>query len=189
MNLSRTSITWLAVSMMIAAAGIGVWMWQRVQNDDEVATLKNQISVFEQNNTNNGQSSPTNINEDDNNSQVSSSGNETNNSVNSSNLPVVIFDPSGLFNDALKQSIKQNITEPMTLYQQYQNQPVVAFHVQTSQVEGEYSVTAIMQNEAYSQFMIGGDKGIKWIPVCMDRCTFSEEFSTKYPDIVSETNP
>jgi hypothetical protein len=153
-------------------------MWQRQQNDDEVANLKQRLATLEQSaqTSDNSTSAKTSLTNPVDNTLESTSPN-----------PIIIFEPAGLFTDNIKNTITSKVLEPYALYASDEGTNVVAFHVQTAQVEGQYTVTAINSDESYSGFLIGGDYGFNWVPTCLDQCNFSDEFKAKYPDIVSSS--
>lgn len=111
-------------------------------------------------------------------------------------LPVVIFTPGGLFEEALKQEITTKLIEPYVDYQKDQgsNAPV-SIHVQhsvTNSSDPEFAVDVIYGNEVYEGFLYGDNTKTDqpWYqPQCLDACEFSDDYKTKYPEVVAGSTP
>ncbi len=155
--------------MLTAAIGVGLVIWQRNSFADERSQLQAKINRLE---------------EQLNAKEVITTENEA--KAGNTIVPVVVFNPRGLFSDSLVEEFRNKIINPITLYAHDNGNQVNSFFIETSQVEGEYSVNVIYVDGSYEAFLTGGENGIKWVPECMSGCNFSDTFRDKYPDIVRQ---
>lgn len=109
--------------------------------------------------------------------------------------PVVVFEAEGAFPSGVVSQIRSKVVEPFIDFKK-DNQPGELVSVQVSlnphpsKNEFPYLLNAIYKNGGNEGFVIRQTNGvIDWyIPECLNGCQFSEEFSTKYPEIVELTN-
>lgn len=179
--MKKQTITWLAITLLVAAAGSGLWLWQRQQNDDEVAALNDRIEDLRAQTTNQNQAG-------NNQAQDTQTAPDTTGSAASASAPVV-FDPPGSFSAQLQQTLKDKAISPHHHYSLDQNHLVAAYYVSQSQQANEYAITAIFSggDNEYEGFLVSSNDDLNWTPVCLDQCQFSDEFKATYPEIVERT--
>lgn len=168
---TKIHVTWITVLLLTIATGIGLFLWQRQQNDDEVAKLSSQLAAFT--NTSNNEAANTDNQSNPNLSATSSI----------EKLPVVVFEPAGLFTDVVIEEFRDQVINPITQYSADIENPVTAFLIETTPIEGEYIVNIIHDNGIYEGFLTGGSEAISWTPQCLDTCNLSETFKSRFPDI------
>jgi len=170
--MSKQTVTWLTIVMLTAAAGIGLALWQRNNYAGERANLLAQISNLKQKLSNSMEP------------EVITTENEA--KAGNTVIPVVVFNPRGLFDEDTIDTFRDKIINPMTLYARDKGNQINSFFIETSQVSGEYVVNVIYVDGSYESFLTGGSQGIRWMPECEDGCNFSEAFRQKYPDIANQ---
>lgn len=109
-------------------------------------------------------------------------------------LPAIAFIPS-VFSDSEKQQLRTRVLNPYIDWDKENPNPqdrYVAVYVErTDSLDYKYSINSISGNGGWGGFLYGNDNQAVlplWTPDCMGRCTFSESFKKKYPEVVSEYN-
>jgi hypothetical protein len=109
----------------------------------------------------------------------------------------VAFSPSGKFSVELKKDLETRLAQPFI---DYNNDPKhnmirvasITFNYLDSDTAGYLPVAmdAVLENGGTNGQLVfkekGNEKPAWFMPECMITCTFSEEFSTKYPALVAE---
>lgn len=109
-------------------------------------------------------------------------------------LPVVIFTPSGLFDDAMKQELQEKVIDPYFDYHNSDEIDFVAMQIELiSEAESPsgymYTVEAMSKNGIYHGFLHGtyGEESLPYyVPECMGSCPFTDEYKEKYPHVVAD---
>lgn len=105
-------------------------------------------------------------------------------------LPVVVYEPSGLFNNKDKEELAKKVIQP---YFDYNNEKEMVFIaiIINKDVSAKYSYMAINKNGGYESSVLTkkNDQFDYWVPDCMGPCEFSQSFKDKYPEIVKLANP
>lgn len=100
---------------------------------------------------------------------------------------IVVFAPGGLFNAGEKEYLTKNVTQPMVLYHQLTNSPLVSLMVEKSAANArEVRIFGIQQNGAYSGLIHPINQA--WVPDCFNQtCSnIPEKFRTLYPALYQE---
>jgi hypothetical protein len=175
MGLSKVHTTWFTIALLVAAAGAGLFLWQRQQNDDEIQRLKEQIATL----------SGVPVAELESSTPTETASEEIESTI--KQLPVVVFEPAGRFDDALIATFRDEVINPLTQYSADNGIQVTAFLIEPAQTEDEYVVNTIYADGAYSGFLTGSPD-ISWTPECLDApCELSDIFVTRFPDIAERT--
>ena len=105
-------------------------------------------------------------------------------------LPVVVYEPSGLFNDKDKEELNKKVTGPFFDYNNEKEMIFIAIII-NKDVSAKYSYMAINKNGGYESSVLTkkNDQFDYWVPGCMGPCEFSQSFKDKYPEIVKLANP
>lgn len=107
---------------------------------------------------------------------------------------VVVYEPSGAFNDKEKSELQEKLVGPLADYEpdKYisiiieENSPDVFVGGDS---DDKYLVTAIGEDGVVISFVYGSKKdGIDWyVPECGESdCEFSDEYRQKYPEVVKQ---
>ena len=118
------------------------------------------------------------------------------NDTNQVKLPVVVFTPEGLFDDAEKTEISNKLIQPYIDLKKEDGtvNQTVSIHVQhptEGDTNKEYSVDIISEGGAYEGFLYGDSTKTTqpWYePVCFEGCEFSEAYQQKYPELIEQYN-
>ncbi len=147
---------------------------------------KPEIAQTQNNNQNNSIETPSNTAND---------SNKNNNSQTPPvKLPVIAFIPD-VFSNTEKQQIQTRLLDPLIDWNK--DSPETDYHYvsitvkKTDSLDYKYSINSVSANGGWGGFLYGTDSQAViplWTPDCMGRCTFSESFKKKYPEVVSEYN-
>ena len=101
-------------------------------------------------------------------------------------LPVIVYEPSGLFSVDDKQDLTNKIVNPFFDYNNETEINFIAMIIDKNQ-SGEYGFLAIHKNGGYNSQVVTkqGSKFDYWYPECMEVCQFSESYKQKYPEVVT----
>lgn len=178
MALNKVQTSWLAVVMLVAAAGIGAFLWQRNQNDDEVMRLRQQLidSGIEI-----AQSEPTS----DAAVELAESADEE--AANNCN-PSIVHEPTGLFSDTQRMELAGKLSHPLRDYYADESSCPASINISVESESDEYIVHVIFGHDKYTSFLYGdkaADSQPWWFPECLDApCEFSDAFRAAYPEVV-----
>ena len=125
----------------------------------------------------------------------------TDSSINcpSLDLPVVVFGSplSKEQNPSKNMEIQKKVVNPYVDYFKHTSKesPLLSLLIQQQNNENlndqyPYSLVGIFSNgvNSWESLMQTGGELDWWIPTCMEKCDYSEEFIQKYPEIVSKTD-
>jgi hypothetical protein len=107
-------------------------------------------------------------------------------------LPVIVYEPSGLFNAGDKEQLSNKIINPFFDYNNEKEINFIAMVVSKKPSEEyEYSFMAIHKDGGYQSSVIVKQNGVfgYWFPECMGPCEFSQSYKEKYPEVVKRANP
>lgn len=107
-------------------------------------------------------------------------------------LPVVVYEPSGLFSPSDKEELNNKVIKPFFDYNNEKETNFIAMVISKRTAEKyEYSFLAINKNGGYMSSVITkqNEKFDYWVPACMDVCEFSQAYKEKYPEVVKLANP
>ena len=112
-----------------------------------------------------------------------------------SELPVVVFTPEGVFSDQEKEELKEKLVNPMV---DYNPDTFVSINIEIysqdkfvgGATDDKYIIATVGKPDKGGSggFIYGSKKkGIDWwTPDCLDKCEFSEEYKTKYPEVIKK---
>lgn len=105
-------------------------------------------------------------------------------------LPVVVYEPSGLFSDKDKEELAKKVIQPFFDYNNEEEMIFIAMVINKDE-SAKYSYMAINKNGGYESSVLTkkNDQFEYWVPDCMGPCEFSQSFKGKYPEIVKLANP
>lgn len=112
-------------------------------------------------------------------------------------LPVVVFTPNGVFSDEDKKELTDKVIDPMVDYTPDVYVSIdVEIYSQDKFVGGstddKYIISTVGKpgKGGTGGFIYGSKtKGIDyWVPDCLNKCEFSDEYKAKYPEVVDKYN-
>ncbi len=103
---------------------------------------------------------------------------------------IVVFEPGGLFSDAVRLELQTKLVKPYIAYNQDESVKPISMHITTPDTSpGQWAVFVINENGGYFSFLFGNDGTAAqdwWYPECLDGvCTFTDEFKANYPEVVT----
>lgn len=104
---------------------------------------------------------------------------------------VIVFRPAGVFNDPEKDEIRKKFTNPFLDYENEHGFSYVAVIIEKAKNVGnyKYSFDAIGKKGETHDFLFGTKEPLEyWTADCLDKCTFSEGYAKKYPEVVQQSN-
>ena len=110
-------------------------------------------------------------------------------------LPVVVFTPDGIFTEEEKKELNDKVINPLVDYTPDVYVSIdVEIYSQDKFVNGDsdnkYIITTIGKpgKGGTGGFIYGSkSKGIDyWTPDCLDKCEFTDDYKTKYPEVVAK---
>lgn len=107
------------------------------------------------------------------------------------NLPVVTYERAGLGNDALFAEFDQKLVGPLRDWALDNGHTLLTLNIEIPENDGEEFIYTAIYDDGGSEGSIFGSKGEPldwWVPSCLDQCTFSAEFKTKYPQVIQQYN-
>lgn len=165
----------LLVLILVAGVGFGVYMRQSSKNQTITQKLQNNIAELEQQ------------------LQDQKAALDKAKTSSKSSGPVVIYDPAGLFDEKETKDLKAKLVNPLT---DYTPDKVASIHIEvytpdkfvTGNGDSKYLVTVINKDGTYNGFAYGSKKSGNtwWIPDCLNKCTFTTEFTKKYPELIKK---
>jgi len=176
--MSKMQVTWLSIVLLVAAAGIGALLWQRQQNDDELSSLRQQLSDA---------GITTSQSTQDNNVQSTNPLAATAETAKACD-PAIVHEPTGLFSRPVRTELTKKLSHPLRDYYAEQSECPASLNVSVEEGLNEYKVHVIFGHDKYSSFLYG-DKTTTtqpwWYPECLDQpCEFSQSYEDKYPEVV-----
>lgn len=157
--------------LLVVAAGVGVFLWQRQQNDDELANLRQQL-------------------------QAAQNTLQSQNIVGTEPLttdvkmcdPAIVHEPLGVFSSSSRAELANKLFYPLRDYFAEQRQCPASINIKYAAGDTEYLVYVIFGHDSYTVFSFGDPMSSTqawWFPECEDnQCQFSDSFKSKYPEVV-----
>jgi hypothetical protein len=107
----------------------------------------------------------------------------------------VTFENDAVFSTAVKADITSKVINPFLDYYTEQNNAgyvkelSITKNTQKSSTEFPYMASYVFENNVKGGFLITSSaKGVGWwSPECLNSCSFSPSFASKYPEIVMQT--
>lgn len=172
----KAFLLFLLILALVGGVGYGVYSWQTSRNKTATEKLQNNIAELTQQ-------------LEDQKAAATESKSTTTKPVGS----VVVFDPAGLFDEKETNDLKAKLTNPLS---DYTPDKVASIHIEvytpdkfvTGNGDSKYLVTVINKDGSYSGFAYGSKKSGNtwWIPDCLNKCTFTTEFTKKYPELIKK---
>lgn len=176
LKLSKLQITWLSIVLLVAATGIGAFLWQRQQNDDELANLRRQLDDVQNTTSKNDALSTTGANE--------ALTTETSQVCD----PAIVHEPSEAFASASRAELAKKLSHPFRDYFAEQRQCPASIRISYRAGDTQYAVFVIFGHDSSSGFFFGDTGAVTqpwWSPECEDSpCQFSDTYKDKYPEVV-----
>lgn len=169
------------VVLLIAASVAGLYYWQQSKIDP----LQAQIQQLER--ENNALKATKDAGGDSATSDAESA---------SVTLPIVGFIPDGKFTAEEKKELMEKVVNPMHDYTPEQYAAVVIEYFEPNKFlnadDKKYIITTLGEKDGqWGGFMMGSKSTGTiewWVPECMDTCTFSDEYKSKYPEVVKRAS-
>lgn len=178
-------VTWLSIVLLVAAAGIGALLWQRQQNDDELASLHQQLSDA-------GVTTTDQSIEDNSNSQSTSPSATAMETVNNCD-PAIVHEPIGLFSHPSRTELTKKLSHPLRDYHAEKSECPASINISVEEGLNEFKVHVIFGHDKYNGFLYGDKTNSTqpwWYPECLDKpCDFSQSYRDKYPEVVDAAGP
>lgn len=100
----------------------------------------------------------------------------------------VVFQPEEFYSTGTKKELNEKLVNPLSDYSKEDGKSVSALIISsTDKQKGPWDVFVIYQDGTNRNFFYGNAKQkvqTWWIPDCLTKCEFSEEFKNKYPEVV-----
>ena len=101
----------------------------------------------------------------------------------------IVYEAAGSFSASEKNQIQEKVINPFVDYYKDLDQEIASITISKSTTAGyPYALSGIFKSGVNNSFLIKASGGIVdwWYPECMGECPFSEEFKTKYSEIISK---
>jgi len=108
----------------------------------------------------------------------------------SGDQPFIIFVPAGKFSEDEKKELVKKLVDPLIDFNAQENisfLSIVITLITEADKEGDfrYDVSTLDKDGNYGGFLYGEDKKLEWwIPDCLEKCNFLDDFTDNYPEIV-----
>ena len=161
--------------------GLSVYIWQQGTNRTLSSTKSQQIDKLQQE-----LDKAVLLQQAD---DASSESGEPEKNVDENSSYAVAYEPDSKFTTKTKQEIESKLIRPYAFYYSDSNSRPVSFHLSESPDTNSYKILVIGKDGSYIHDTISKDAeetGEWWTPTCLNTCKFSEEFTSQFPEIVSQ---